>query len=489
MDGKVNKQKIPSVLGACSTLLGVCFMILVGLRLGIGAPMSLFLGTVVAIMAALFYQVPWQTIQTRFMRVISDSLVPILILMIVGIMVGAWLIGGTVPSLMYYGLKFCNPASILPLTFILCIIMSVFSGTSFGSIATMGLALTGVGMSMGIPAYMVAGAAVSGAWFGDKLSPMSDSTNIASAMTGANLFEHIGSMLYTTIPASLICVVLYAMLGLRYTGGIMDMSNVDLMLETLDATFHIGIIAVIPAILMLVVSAKKVPAILGLGGCALFSIVFAMILQPVDFQQVMTACFSGYHSETGVVMVDTILSRGGLTSMTSTVFIIILAAVMGGTLMASGVIDVFVEKILVKMIRSSRSLVISTMIYSYMILFMSGNQQLGVLMGGATFKDIYKKMDVHKKVLSRALADTSDIFAPAVPWSSACLYVMGVLGVSSAYIPFSFLCFIVPMFTVFYACTGFAMWKDDGTPFRRRKQGTMDKDLQAEACSIKEETR
>ena len=165
----VSKQKTPSALGACITLLAVCIAILGGLRLGIGAPMSLFLGTIVAIAAALFYRVPWETIQKTFMKMISDSLIPILILMNVGIMVGAWLIGGTVPSLMYYGLKVCTPSIILPLTFLLCIVMSVFSGTSFGSIATMGLALVGVGMSMGIPAYVVAGAAVSGAYFGDKM--------------------------------------------------------------------------------------------------------------------------------------------------------------------------------------------------------------------------------------------------------------------------------------------------------------------------------
>lgn len=468
MDTNVSKQKTPSALGACITLLAVCIAILGGLRLGIGAPMSLFLGTIVAIVAALFYRVPWETIQKTFMKMISDSLIPILILMNVGIMVGAWLIGGTVPSLMYYGLKVCTPSIILPLTFLLCIVMSVFSGTSFGSIATMGLALVGVGMSMGIPAYVVAGAAVSGAYFGDKMSPMSDSTNIAAAMTGANLFEHIGSMMYTTVPASVITLILYTVLGFHYAGDVTDMSNVAIMLDTLDATFNISIIAIIPAILMLVVSAKKVPAILGLGGCALFSVFFAMIMQPVSFKQVMGACFSGYHSDTGVAMVDTILSRGGLTSMTSTFFIIILAAVMGGSLMSSGVIEVFMEKVLKKMIKGVRSLVISTMVYSYLILFMSGNQQLGVIMGGVTFRELYDEMDVHPKVLSRTLADTSDIFAPLVPWSSACIYIMTVLGVSAAYIPFSFLGFIVPIFTLLYGCTGFAMWHKDGTPLRKK---------------------
>ena len=191
-------------------------------------------------------------------------LIPILILMDVGIMIGAWIIGGTVPSLMYYGLKLVAPALVLPLAFILCALMSIFTGTSFGSIATMGLALTGVAVGAGVPVPMVVGAVVAGAHVGDKMSPMSDSTNLASAVTGANLYAHIGSMMYTTIPAFVIALVLYIVLGLRYSSDSANLDEIHLMMRTLEETFDISLWALIPALLMLAVSILRIPAILGL---------------------------------------------------------------------------------------------------------------------------------------------------------------------------------------------------------------------------------
>lgn len=470
LEEKRKKQKTPSLAGASITLLAVCIAVLGGLKLGVGAPMSLVMGTVVAVISAMWYRVPWDDIQNRFMKVISDSLIPILILMCVGMMIGAWLIGGTIPSLMYYGLELCNPHWLLPITFLLCVVTSVFTGTSFGSIATMGLALVGVGTAMGLPVYVVAGAAVSGAYFGDKMSPMSDSSNIAAAMTKVSLYDHIGSMMHTTVPASIIVLIMYFVLGQYYGGMVADMSNVDLMLETLGSNFNISIIALLPAILMLVVSAKKVPAILGLGACAIFSVVFAMIMEPVSFVDVMTSAFSGYVSDTGVPMVDELLNRGGLVSMAQTTYIIILAAIMGGTLMASGVLDVFVKHFLLKIVKGTGSLVVSTMIYSYLILMMSGNQQLPVLLGGVTFNDLYDEMNVDRRVLSRTLADTADIGCPLVPWSSATIYITGVLGITTAYIPFAFLGFVVPIFTLIFGITGFNCWHSDGTPIRSLKK-------------------
>lgn len=471
MNEKVKSEKrIPSVAESIIGLLLVSAAVLIGLKLGIGSQMALFLGAIVAILVALFFRVPWSEIQATFYKTMSDSLIPIVILMIVGVTVGAWIIGGTVPSLMYFGLKLVSPKIILPLTFVLCAFMAVFTGTSFGSIATMGLALTGVAMGMGMPVPMVVGAVVSGAWFGDKLSPMSDSTNLASAMTGVNLYTHIGSMMWTTIPATIITIVIYTVIGLGYSTENVDMSNINLMLTTLDETFNISIVAIIPAIMMLVVSVLKIPAILGLTGVAVFSIVFAMLMQGESFTAVMTACYSGYKSATGVALVDTILTRGGLMSMMATVALVLIAGIMGGSLKASGVMDVFVEKILKKFIKSGKSLVITTMLYSYFILVISGSQPLGVVMGGPTFKDAYDEMDIDRKVLSRALADTSTVGSPLVPWSVGAAYTMGVLGVTAAYVPYAFLCYIIPVFTVLTAVTGIGMWHSDGTPYWKKKK-------------------
>lgn len=463
-----NEKRAPSVLGAGLSLLLVIVVVVAGIRLGVGTQMSLFIGAVIAMVIGLCLGVPWKEIQDSMLKVINNSMVAILILLIVGIMIGAWIIGGTVPSLMYYGLKLCSPTIILPLTFVLCAVMAVFTGTSFGSIATMGLALTGVAMGMGVPLPMVVGAVVSGAYFGDKLSPMSDNTNMGSAMAGTSLFEHIGSMMYTTIPATVITLAIYIVLGLRYGSAAMDASGIQLMMDTLQGTFHISLIAIIPAILMLVVSVLKLPAILGLSGCAIVSVLFASVLQHVSLIDVMKVCFSGYVSNTGVAMVDTILSRGGMNSMMSTVALVIVASLMGGALEASGVLKVFVENGLMKLVKRPSSLVVVTMLYSYFILIISGNQVLGLVMAGPTLQPAYEDMDLHPKVHSRAMADTTTVAAPLVPWSTAAAYTMGVLGVSSAYIPYAFLCYIVPIFTLICAFTGFGMWHRDGTPYWKK---------------------
>lgn len=469
MQAKEKKRRVPSVLEASIYLVLVIAVVVAGIRLGIGSQMSLFLGAVVAMVTGLLLGVPWSEIQESMLKVINNSMVAILILLIVGIMIGAWIIGGTVPSLMYFGLKIVSPSIILPLTFVLCAVMSVFTGTSFGSIATMGLALTGVAMGMGIPVPMVVGAVISGAYFGDKLSPMSDNTNMGSAMAGTSLFEHIGSMMYTTLPATLITLVLYVILGLRYASGAMDTTNIDLMMTTLDSTFNISIIAIIPAIMMLVVSVLKIPAILGLSGCAVFSLIFAMLLQNVSPLAVLKAGFSGYVSETGVALVDTILTRGGINAMMGTVALVIIASLMGGALQASGVLSVVVEDGLMKMIKNRTALVVVTMVYSYFILLISGNQVLGLVMVGPTMQPAYDDLDLDRKVLSRAMADTTTVAAPLVPWSTACAYTMGVLGVTAAYIPYAFLCYTVPIFTVICAVTGFGMWHKDGTPYWKKK--------------------
>lgn len=465
---KEKTARTPSLTVSLIILLLVIAVVIVGSWLGIGMEMALFLGALVAIISCLCLKMPWADVEASLFKSLSDMLVPILILIDVGIMVGAWIIGGTVPSLMYYGLKLVSPAAVLPLAFVLCALMSIFTGTSFGSIATMGLALTGVAAGAGVPIPMVVGAVVAGAHVGDKMSPMSDSTNLASAVTGAKLYDHIGSMMYTTIPAALISLAIYIILGMRYASGGASMDDIELMLQTLDGNFHISLIALIPAILMLVVSVLKIPAILGLSCCAVFSLVFASVLQGVSLVDVMSAGLNGYVSDTGVAMVDTILSRGGLLSMMGTVALVLLAGLMGGALQASGVLTVIVQKGLMRMVRSARSLVISTMLYCYTILFVSGNQMLGAIITGPTFEEAYDEMDVDRKVLSRAIGDTTIVGSGLVPWGVTAVYTMGVLGCDASFIPYEFFCYIVPIFTVICALTGFATWHKDGTPYWKK---------------------
>lgn len=458
---KERTPRQPKAWEALLALVCVIAVVVAAIRTKVGIQMGLAMGGCTAIVFALLMGNKWSDIQDTVKRVVGDSATTLLILLSVGMMVGIWIIGGTVPTLLYYGLKICSPNIIVPLTFVLCAITSLFTGSSFGSIATMGLALFGVGTSMGISAPLMAGAVCSGAFFGDKLSPLSDTTNVAADMSGTPLYDHIGSMMYTTVPATVICLVLYTVLGIRNASANADLSNIELMLDTLGANFNISVIALIPALLVLVTSALKVPAVPAMLGCTAVSGVFACLLQKVSLSAMLGAAMNGFSSDTGVVMVDKILSRGGMTSMYSTVAIIILSATMGAVLEKSGVIDSLVNNVLLKAVHKPCGLILSTMVYCYSLLLISGHQVMPIILGGRTFRPAYDRMGIQSKVLSRTLEDTCTIGAPLVPWGTSCAYMFSVLGIGIAYIPYSFLCYIVPLFSILYACTGWFVWRKE----------------------------
>jgi len=473
MKGK--ERRLPTIPESIIALLLVIGVIITGIQLSIGGPgapsaiKSLFLGMIVAGAIALYLGNTWADIQKEMIKVVSDSLIAIIILLIIGSLIGVWMIGGTVPSLIYYGLMFCTPDIMLPLTFLLCAVASLATGTSFGTMSTMGLALVGVGTGLGMPPHVVAGAAVSGAYFGDKMSPVSDTTLMAAAMTKVPLYEHIFSMFYTTIPATIVCIAIYYFIGLRYAGGIIDDGNIAVITGGLNNLFFITPVALIPALMVLLISAFKIPALPGLSVCWIVSVLLAMYLQGATFVQTMSASMNGFRPDTGVALIDTLLRRSGMVMMQNTIFLIILACAMGGALSQSGVFSVFVQG-LFKIIKRPQELVVGTMVYCYAILLMSGNQVLGIILGGPTFQDAYREMDLNPKVLSRTLEATCTIGAPLVPWSTAALFAYSVMGVEPLdYIPYALLGFIVPIFVLICTYTGFGMWRADGTPMWGKK--------------------
>lgn len=455
---KERTPRQPKVWEALLALIVVIAVVVAAIRTKVGIQMGLAMGGCTAIVFALLMGNKWSDIQDTVKRVVGDSATTLLILLSVGMMVGIWIIGGTVPTLLYYGLKICSPNIIVPLAVVLCAITSLFTGTSFGSIATMGLALFGVGTSMGISAPLMAGAVCSGAFFGDKMSPLSDTTNVAADMSGTPLYDHIGSMMYTTVPATVICLVLYTVLGIRNASANADLSNIELILDTLGANFNISVVALVPAVLVLLTSALKVPTVPAMLGCTAVSGVFACLLQKISLSAMLGAAMNGFSSDTGVAMVDKILSRGGMTSMYSTVAIIILSATMGAVLEKSGVIDSLVNNVLLKAVHKPCGLILSTMVYCYSLLLISGHQVMPIILGGRTFRPAYDRMGIQSKVLSRTLEDTCTIGAPMVPWGTSCAYMFSVLGIGIAYIPYAFLCYIVPLFAILYACTGWFVW-------------------------------
>ena len=454
---------------AVAALIIIIASIVVSIKMGFGTQMSLLVGTMMSVVMAMVYGTKWEEIQKYSMQNLANGGICFFILVLVGILVGVWLIGGTLPSLIYYGLEMISPSAIVPLTFVLCALTSVFTGTSFGSVATMGFAMYGIAVNMGIPGEVIAGAIVSGAYFGDKMSPMSDTTNIAPNNAGTDLYSHIGSMCYTTIPATIVCLILYVFIGMGYSGENYDPTNVELIRNTLANNFIISPICMLPLFLVLLLSAMKIPAMLAMGSTAVISVVFATFTQGVPVAKIMGVALNGFVSHTGVKMVDVILSRGGIRSMTGTIAIILFATVMGGALKSSGIMDMFV-KVLLKIVKSSRSLIVATLCYSWGIVLLTGNQMLSLIMPASTMGDLYDELNVDRKVLSRSVEDAGTLGSALVPWAVASAFVTGVLGVGIGYIPYAFLCYIVPVFSVICAYTNYGVWDRNGNPLWKKNK-------------------
>ncbi|NPV69547.1 MAG: Na+/H+ antiporter NhaC [Firmicutes bacterium] len=434
-------------------------VVVLGIRLKVGMSAPLVAGAFAAGLFGSYLGYTWKDLQQGMMDGIRNSLPAVIILMLVGMVVGLWILGGAVPTMVYYGLKLLSPGMFLAAACLLCCVVSTATGTSFGTVSTVGLALMGVGEGLGVPLAMVAGAIVAGAYFGDKMSPLSDTTNVAPAMAGAELFEHVGSMMYTTIPALAVSLGLYAFLGARFAGGHVDSQAVGAITDALSKTFRIGLLALVPPLVVIALSVRRVPAIPSLSFAVAFSGVWAVLTQGADVTSVVRATMDGYISKTGTVAVDRLLTRGGLNSMMGTVALILAATALGGILERTGVLSVVIDAVLER-VRSTGSLIVSVIASCYLVGIVSGNQMLAIILPGRAFKDAFAAREIHARVLSRTLEDAGTLGTVLIPWSTAGLFVYGMLKVpASAYAPYAFLNWIVPIFSVIYGYTGFAIFR------------------------------
>lgn len=278
----------------------------------------------------------WAELEEGIIQTITMAVQAILILLIVGTLIGTWILSGVVPSMIYWGLNLLSPGIFLVATLLICSIVAVSTGSSWTTAGTVGIALLGIGETLGISAPVIAGAIISGAYFGDKMSPLSDTTNLAPAMAGANLFEHIRHMLYTTGPAYLISLILYAIIGMKYAGQSLDTAQIDLIQTTLMNHFQtLSPILLLAPVAVIVMVILKVPALALLTG-TLIGGAFAIVFQGADLGEVMSAMHYGYESHTGVLAVDELLTRGGLDSMLWTVSLVLCALSFGGVLEKPG---------------------------------------------------------------------------------------------------------------------------------------------------------
>ena len=446
-----------------TALIPVVFLIVV-LSLTIGVfkqppHIPLIGAAAVAACVAIILKHPWKEIHEGMVLGITLAMGAILIIMVVGTMIGTWIMGGIVPSMIYYGLKVLSPGIFLVATLIICSIVSLGTGSSWSTAGTVGVALVGVGQSLGVPVAMVAGAVVSGAYFGDKMSPLSDTTNLASAVAGSDLFSHIRHMVYTTGPGYIISIILYGLLGTRFSGGGMRAENIEVILSTIKSNFFIHPILLLPPLLVIVMVVKKIPPLPALlGGTALGGI-FAMIAQSKPLAEVIQVAQSGYVSQSGVKMVDDLLTRGGLESMMPTVALIICALSFGGIMEKTGMLEV-IAKSLLERVKSTGSLVATTILSCIGLNAIASDQYIAIVIPGRMYKNAFDERGLHPKNLSRCLEDAGTLSSPLIPWNSCGAFMGATLGVNPLlYLPYAFLNLLNPLVSLFYGYTGITMEK------------------------------
>lgn len=388
-----------AIISLFSLVIGISISIV---AYGLDPQVPMLLGVVVSSLVALRCGFSWENIQNGMVRGITNALPAMIILLVVGILIGIWILAGVVPTLIYYGLTFISPSVFLPATLLICAISSLATGSSWGTSGTIGVALMGVGAGLGFPLPVVAGAVLSGAYFGDKMSPLSDTTNLAPAMAGTDLFTHIRHMSYTTGVTFALTLVIEIVLGLNYSSESGDLGQINTMLTTLDENFLINPVLVLPPLVVLFVSWRKMPAIPGITVGVLAGALCAIGLQGAGYEDLANAAFGGYVSETGIAEVDSLLSRGGLESMFFTISLIIVAMMFGGVMERTRQLKVIADTVL-NYAKSTGSLIASTVLTCIGANLILCDQYMAIVMGARTYAPAFRDRELAPENLSRAV--------------------------------------------------------------------------------------
>lgn len=446
-------------IGFLVTILVTCLVVLKEYEISAHIPL-LVGGVFIGALAIFKLGFTWKELEEGILSTINSTMPSILILLVVGILIGTWILSGVVPSMIYWGLSILSPGIFLVATTLICAIVSISTGSSWTTAGTIGIALLGIGSALGIPSKIIAGAIISGAYFGDKMSPLSDTTNLAPAMAGTTLFEHIKHMLYTTIPALLISLVLYGIIGFKYSGNQIDVSQITQIQTTLSSNYNTlsPLLLLIPASVILMVI-LKVPAVPALIIGALLGGIIGVTVQGASISDVFLVAKGGYISNTGVEFVDALLTRGGLDSMLGTVSLMLCALITGGMLEKTGILEVLAKSIL-KVAKGTFGLIFATIFTCIGTNLAVADQYLAIVIPGSMYKDAYKKQGLAAKNLSRALEDSATITSPLIPWNTCGAYMSATLGVGSfTFLPFAFFNLVCPIISLIYGATGISIEK------------------------------
>ncbi|MBN7820570.1 Na+/H+ antiporter NhaC [Bowmanella yangjiangensis] len=410
----------------------------------------------------------WREIEAGIVHGISLSLGAVLILLAVGSLIGTWLLAGTVPSLIYYGLELLSPSVFYAATCLICAIVAMSIGSSWTTAATVGVALMGVSNGMGMSEAVTAGAVVSGAYFGDKISPLSETTNLAPAVAGTELFEHIRYMLWTTIPSFVIALILFLLIGLNATEQA-SMAKIQEMQTMLAENFNVGPLMLVPLIVLLVLAMRKMPAFPAVSIGALLGGLWAVIFQPdliaklasegregwlANVTVVWQALYDGVSLDTGNPDMNDLLSGGGMSSMLNTIWLIVCALSFGAVLEKTGLLKRAVATLL-HGAKTAGGMVSRTILTCFGTNLISADQYMSIVMPGRMYKDEFAKRGLHQLNLSRSLEDGGTITSPLIPWNTCGAYMHSVLKVDPLnYVFYAFFNLISPVLAIIYAYLG-----------------------------------
>lgn len=463
--------KVPKVLDALIPLLFLIVLLIISIQVfgtdGLSGSSQIVLilsATVAGLIAVFRLGFTWETLQEGVVKSISSAMSSILILFLIGALAGTWLLSGIVPAMIYYGLLVLSPTIFLFAACLISGIVSTATGSSWTTVATVGVALLGIGKALGFEEGIIAGAIISGAYFGDKMSPLSDTTNLAPAMAGTDLFTHIRHMAKTTIPTMFITLVLFLVIGFNYeTAG--SVGDVQIISEIIATTFTITPWLFVVPLLVILMIVRKVPALPALLAGALLGGVFALIFQPeiiativgesgsfsyIGFKGVMMALFGEISVVTENALVNELLVTRGMAGMLNTIWLIVCAMVFGGIMEESGMLRVLAEAIIRKVHRVG-SLIASTAATCMFFNITTSDQYLAILVPGRMYADVYKKRGLKPENLSRTLEDSATVTSVLVPWNTCGATQASVLGVATfVYAPYCFFNIISPIMTILY---------------------------------------
>ena len=432
--------------------------------------LSLLIAAAVAAVLGGIYGVKWKDMLEGAVKSISSAMGALIILLLIGSLAGTWMLSGIVPSMIFYGLEILNPTIFLFATCIVCAVVSLATGSSWSTIATIGIAMLGIGNALGLSNGLIGGAIISGAYFGDKMSPLSDTTNLAPAMAGTDLITHIRYMMFTTIPSITITLIIFLIIGLKMDNNNSGFSQVLEMQNALSSTYNISLWSLLVPVLVILLIVKKVPAVpalfIGTIGGGLYAVFFQqdVIYQLTKYEignnlsylkhayiSVMNAMTVEVNINTGNEGVNNLVSTGGMSGMLNTIWLIVCAMSFGGIMEVTGFLKTITNSLL-RFVKSRKSLVLTTSGTCLFLNVTASDQYLAIVVPGRMFANSYKKYGLAPKNLSRTLEDTATVTSPLVPWNTCGATHAGVLGISTLiYLPYCFFNLISPIMTLIFA--------------------------------------